>query len=211
MKKNIQIIASLLIIVAALFLVFNMLSQDVIRKSKSLNVNPQAFSTGLIGIDEKALPGTDSRERALYVESCTFCHDLPDPASHDAFEWGFVVERMEELIDELNKQDRTPIPWNDEKAGGILDYLQKNAFKGVNPDNLPDRPEKGAKLFKTVCKECHLLHDPSMHSIEVWKYVVDKMRNFQNEMEMLVITDDEAEEVLKYIDSVSKPGDRRTN
>ncbi len=204
MKKVIILFtSSVIIICASAFLILTKSSILDRRTESPFDVNPQALSTGLIGIDEKTVPEAGGKETALYIESCAFCHDLPDPSSHDAMEWAFVIERMEILFDELKGQKGAVIPWDGGRGDKILDYLQRHAFRGMNPDDLPNSPKRGAKLFKAVCVACHTLPDPSMHSMRVWEYVLSKMQQFQKEMEEPVMSDEEVEAVLHYIGAVS--------
>jgi len=172
----------------------------------AFDANDQALSNGLIVIDKRVLPKAESSAAGIYDGACAFCHDLPDPASHDGLEWEFVVNRMEELIVEVRgREKRVPVPWNEEIKEEILAYLTQHAFKGMNPADLPDKPEKGAKIFKKICAACHTLPDPSMHSLLVWEYVISKMRQFQKDMGMTVMTDSESADLLLYLESLSGP------
>ena len=204
MKKVIILLTSSVIIIGvAALLILNKSSTLDRRTNSPFDVNPQALSNGLIGMNEKYVPEAGGKEAALYIESCAFCHDLPDPSSHDAIEWGFVIERMETLIVEVKNQKGVAIPWDGDRGDRILGYLQRHAFQGMNPDDLPDSPERGAKLFKEACAACHTLPDPSMHSMRVWEYVLSKMQQFQKEMGEPVMSEEEVEAVLGYVGAVS--------
>jgi len=202
MSQKVAILTSLTAILIALaaFLILNDYSGTQEPQWPSFNANDQALSNGLIGIDKKKLPEANSRAVELYDSACAFCHELPDPESHDAMEWEFVVDRMEELIVELKEREkRVDVPWNSEIKKEILAYLERYAFQGMNPDDLPDSPEKGAKIFKEVCAACHTLHNPSMHSLLVWEYVISKMQHFQKDMGMPFMTEGEVEALLEYL------------
>ena len=200
MKNTIFITLTAIVIGLATFLILNDYSHIQTPDRPLFDANEQALSNGLIGIDKRLIPEANSRAAGLYDSACAFCHDLPAPASHDAMEWGFVVDRMEELIIELKgRKKRVDVPWDGGIKKEILTYLERHAFKGMNPDDLPGRPEKGAKLFKEVCATCHTLPDPSMHSLAVWEYVISKMQNFQKDMGLPVMKDDESAAVLKYL------------
>ena len=205
MKTAILITLTAIVIGVAAFLVLNNYSGIQTPNRPLFDANDQALSNGLIGIDKRLIPEADSRSAGIYNEACAFCHDLPDPASHDAFEWGYVVDRMEELIIELKgREKRVDVPWDGGVKKEILAYLEGHAFKGMNPDDLPDRPEKGAKLFKEVCASCHTLPDPSMHSLAVWEYVINKMQHFQKEMGLTVMTEEVVATVLEYLEPLSR-------
>ena len=176
-------------------------------------MSKMAKSVGLIIIDEKSLPEAGSKAAKLYRDTCSSCHDLPDPASHDPWQWVFVVDRMEERIKAMGRmmgkgmmgegmgrgRGMMDIPWDGEIKEAVLGYLQVHAFEGMDPGSLPDSPEGGAKIFKERCATCHTLPDPSMHGPEVWEYVVGKMQQFQMEMDIPVMSDREAAEVLRYL------------
>ena len=61
----------------------------------------------------------------------------------------------------------------------------------------------GVKLFREVSITCHTLPDPSMHSLAVWEYVINKMQHFQKDMELPVMTEDEVAAVLAYLEPLS--------
>lgn len=202
MKNTIFIILTAIVIGLATFLILNSFPPIHTPDRTSFDANAQAFSNGLIGIDKRLIPEAGGREAGLYNEACAFCHDLPDPASHDEVEWEFVVDRMEELIVELKEREkRVLVPWDEGIRKGIVDYLARHAFKGMDPGDLPNNPEKGAKLFKEVCSTCHTLPDPSMHSLDVWEYVVSKMQHFQQDMGLPVMTEEEVLALMEYIEA----------
>ncbi len=185
------------------FLILNNYSPIQRPARPTFDANVQALSNGLIGIDKRRIPKADSRSAGLYDAACAFCHDLPDPASHDVMEWEYVVGRMEELIIELRGREKgVDVPWDGEIKKDVLGYLERHAFGGMNPDELPDRPGKVAKLFKEVCATCHTLPNTSMHSLSVWEYVISKMQNFQKDMGLPVMKDDESAAVLKYLKEI---------
>ena len=101
MKNTIFITLTAIVIGLAAFLVLNDYSRIQTPDRSPFDANEQALSNGLIGIDKRLIPEADSRAAGLYDAGCAFCHDLPDPASHDSMEWEFVVDRVEEVIIEL--------------------------------------------------------------------------------------------------------------
>ncbi len=205
MKNTIFIILTAIVISLATVLILNIYPPIQTPDRPAFDANAQALSNGLIGIDKRLIPEAGGREAGLYDAACAFCHDLPDPASHDEVEWEFVVDRMEELIVELKgREKRVVVPWDEGIRKGIVDYLARHAFEGMDPDDLPNSPEKGAKLFREVCATCHTLPDPSMHSPAVWEYVVSKMQHFQKDMGLPVMTEDDVAAVLEYLESLSR-------
>ena len=101
MKNTIFITLTAIVIGVVAFLVLNDYSRIQIPDRPTFDANEQALSNRLIGIDKRLPPEADSRAAGLYEAACTFCHDLPDPASHNLMEWEFVVDRVEEVIIEL--------------------------------------------------------------------------------------------------------------
>ena len=49
----------------------------------------------------------------------------------------------------------------------------------------------------------HTFPDPSMHSLAVCEYVINKMQHFQKDMELPVMTEDEVAAVLEYLEPLS--------
>ena len=202
MKTSILITLAVGLITLFAFFILNNYTPTQTPHRQAFDANAQALSNGLIVIDKRLIPEAGGREAGLYNEACAFCHDLPDPASHDEMEWAFVVNRMEELIIELKEREkRVLVPWDEGIRKGIVDYLARHAFEGMDPGALPNSPEKGAKLFKEVCSTCHTLPDPSMHSLDVWEYVVSKMQHFQQDMGLPVMTEGEVLALMEYIEA----------
>lgn len=204
MKIATLITLTVIAIVLVSLLVLNNYSAMKAPHRSAFDANAQALSNGLIGIDRKLIPEAEGRSSGLYDAACAFCHDLPDPGSHDEVEWGFVVDRMEELINELKgRENMVVVPWDEGIRKVIVDYLARHSFKGMDPGDLPKSPGKGAKLFREVCSACHTLPDPSMHSLVVWEYVVSKMQNFQKEMGLPVMTEEEVAALMVYLAPLS--------
>ncbi|MDH3974783.1 MAG: hypothetical protein OEV42_10940 [Deltaproteobacteria bacterium] len=205
MKRTIFITLAVMGTGLAAFLLLNYYSPIQTSRPSRFDANDQALSNGLIAIDKKALPQAGGKVAAYYDAACAFCHDLPDPASHDAIEWAYVVDRMEELIIELKgREKKILVPWDGEIKKEVLAYLEEQAFQGMNPDDLPHTPEKGAKLYKAICASCHTLPDPSMHSLVVWEYVLSKMQHFQKDMALPVMSEEEVAALLEYLKPLSR-------
>lgn len=46
---------------------------------------------------------------------------------------------------------------------------------GIEPEELPDRNSRGAKLLIRYCTSCHNLPSPAMHSAEEWPAIAERM------------------------------------
>jgi cytochrome c5 len=76
-------------------------------------------------LQEHALPAaepgevTDDLEGALFVQSCTICHETPSPRAHTAAGWEQVVARMRTNMSLIDLQ-----PLSDEQTDRIVAYLR---------------------------------------------------------------------------------------
>jgi cytochrome c2 len=71
------------------------------------------------------LPGASSAAAALFVQTCSRCHALPDPGQHVAPDWPAVVTRMREHMTQFNVAGIS-----DAQARRIVAYLQRHAASG---------------------------------------------------------------------------------
>lgn len=133
------------------------------------------------------LPQPASRGAALVVHYCVQCHNLPNPAMHDAARWPKVVERMVlrmrgrgnmgELMREMMAGVQAP---SDEEARALLAYLRQNGQRALDPRRYPDVDSPAAQSFRLACEQCHVLPDPRRHTAGEWPGVVARMeRNMQ--------------------------------
>ncbi len=133
------------------------------------------------------LPQPASRGAALVVQYCVQCHNLPNPAMHDAAKWPKVVERMVlrmrgrgnmgELMKEMMAGVQAP---TDEEARQLLAYLEQNSQRPLDPRKYPDVESPAAQSFRLACNQCHVLPDPRRHTAGEWPRVVARMeRNMQ--------------------------------
>jgi cytochrome c2 len=191
MKKFLCMIAGVAIVTAAAFVFTDRAEGCGTPGATCPMMNKMAKSSGLISIEEARLPGAGGEEAKLYWNRCSTCHDLPDPASHDAWQWTHVMERMDRNIRVMTSGQMggavMEIPWDGEMKASILDYLQANAFEGADAATIPKEPAAGAASFKARCVECHTLPEPSMHTSEAWPFVVSKMIQLQKLMDQPVL------------------------
>ncbi len=65
-----------------------------------------------------SVPAPDSLGAALFQQTCSQCHALPDPKQHAASEWSTVVERMRQNVIAMGRREIT-----DREAKEITAYL----------------------------------------------------------------------------------------
>ena len=141
------------------------------------------------------LPQPRSQGAQLAQRYCVQCHNLPNPAMHEAARWPSVVERMV-----LRMQGRgnlgtlmadmmagVQVPGDDE-ASLLLDYFRRNGQKALDRSRYPevDRPE--GEAFRLACNQCHVLPDPRRHTAAEWPRVVARMQQNMEWMNRVVGT-----------------------
>jgi cytochrome c5 len=133
------------------------------------------------------LPQSASRGATLVVQYCVQCHNLPNPAMHNAAKWPGIVDRMVvrmlgrgnmgELMKEMMASVQAP---TGEETKVLLAYLQQNSQRALDPKKYPDVESPAAQSFRLACKQCHVLPDPQRYSAREWPAVVERMeRNMQ--------------------------------
>ena len=139
------------------------------------------------------LPAPKSRGARLMVQYCVQCHNLPNPAMHEAKKWPTVFERMVvrmrgrgnmgELMRDMMAGVQAP---SDEEAGVLLAYLRRNAQKPIDPKKYPELASAEGQSFKLACQQCHVLPDPQRHTAEEWPAVVARMEKNMEWMNRVV-------------------------
>jgi len=141
------------------------------------------------------LPQADSRGARLVALYCVQCHNLPDPAMHDARTWPQVVRRMvprmegrgnlgplmADLMRAPDAGERAMAAPSADEEREIVDYLQHHAQRALDPradPELAQEIERGpGRMFAEACGQCHALPDPSQHTAAEWPKVVERMRD----------------------------------
>lgn len=153
------------------------------------------------------LPEPRSEGADLTVRYCAQCHNIPSPATHSAEEWREVVGRMDRHMAE-GRHPRAVMkihrPTAEERKS-LLQYLQRNALRTFSGSSLPDAESPGAERFKTICKRCHALPDPTLHTAGEWPSVVDRMRQNMKVMGKPAITDAERAGIADYLKRHARP------
>ncbi|HSD55206.1 MAG TPA: hypothetical protein VLC47_13635 [Burkholderiales bacterium] len=128
------------------------------------------------------LPQPDSRGAALVVQYCVQCHNLPNPAMHNAAKWPGIVDRMVlrmrgrgnmgDLMKDMMAGVQAP---TDEETRVLVVYLRKNGQRALDPRKYPDVESPAAQSFRLACQQCHVLPDPERHTAKQWPAIVERM------------------------------------
>ena len=155
------------------------------------------------------LPARNSRGAELVVEYCVQCHNLPNPAMHDAAKWPRIVERMVvrmqgkgnlgTLMKEMMAGVKAP---TDEERAQLLAYLQRYAQRPLDPREYPDIESDAAKSFRLACQQCHTLPDPRRHTAAEWPAVVARMEKNMLWMNRVVGSKPDPDEPQLRIDEI---------
>jgi len=133
--------------------------------------------------ERRRLPEPRSRGARLVVRYCVQCHNLPNPAMHDAARWPSVVDRMVArmqgkgnlgtLMAEMMAGVEAP---TEEEHRTLLAYLTRHAQKPLDPAKLPEVLQPTGESFRLACNQCHVLPDPRRYTARQWPAVVERMR-----------------------------------
>jgi len=145
------------------------------------------------GFTPKMLPEPGSRGARLTQRYCVQCHNLANPAMHDAGRWPAVIERMVPRMEgkgNLGKLMAEMMVGVDapsaEETGAIVDYHRKHALRPLDARKLPEVGGASAESFRVACEQCHALPDPRMHTAKEWPAVVARMQKNMEWMNRVV-------------------------
>ncbi len=150
------------------------------------------------GLAAESLPEPNAAGAKLLAQYCTQCHALPSPSMHGAVDWPAVTRRMWVRIDMMAGGLGIQIPSTAERAQ-LLGYLQRHALPVA--EQLPAGP--GKELFVTVCSQCHMLADPTVHSPPDWPLVVMRMEVNMRKMGTQHVSNADASQILTYLQAAS--------
>jgi hypothetical protein len=145
------------------------------------------------GFTPAMLPEPGSRGAQLTRRYCVQCHNLANPAMHDAVRWPSVVHRMVprmegkgnmgKLMTEMMAGVQSP---SSEEAQAIVAYHIKHAQKAIDPARIPEVNAPAAEPFRLACGQCHVLPDPRRHTAKEWPAVVARMQKNMDWMNRVV-------------------------
>jgi hypothetical protein len=145
------------------------------------------------GFTPAMLPEPQSAGALLTKRYCVQCHNLANPAMHDAKRWPSVVERMVprmegkgnmgKLMAEMMAGVEAP---GAQETQAIIAYLNKHAQKEIDPARVPELNTPAAESFRLACGQCHVLPDPRRHTAKEWPAVVARMQKNMDWMNRVV-------------------------
>ena len=145
------------------------------------------------GFEASMLPEPGSRGARLTRRYCVQCHNLANPAMHDARKWPALVERMVlrmegrgnmgRLMAEMMAGVDAPQP---EETKLLVAYLRKHAQKALDPRRYPEVNSPAGESFRGACGQCHVLPDPRRHTAGEWPAVVARMQKNMEWMNRVV-------------------------
>lgn len=134
------------------------------------------------GFKPAQLPQPQSAGARLTLHYCVQCHNLPNPAMHQATKWPKVVNRMVErmrghgnmgrLMADLMAGVEAP---DDVEVVQLVTYLRRNAQAPLDPKVVPEAYLPEGEPFRLACKQCHVLPDPRRYTATQWPAVVARM------------------------------------
>lgn len=81
---------------------------------------------------------------------------------------------------------------------------------GCNPDvkNLSAQEKQGYELYKEICRQCHRLQSPKMHTADEWEKTVEKMQRYMEEKRdrVKLMDEEQKEKILLYLKKQSRRG-----
>jgi hypothetical protein len=143
--------------------------------------------------EARQLPAPGSRGAQLSLRYCVQCHNLPNPAMHEALKWPGIVERMVmrmegrgnlgTLMSEMMAGVKAP---SAEETRALIDYLRRYAQTPLEPNRYPEIYRPSGEAFRLACDQCHALPDPKRHTAEEWRAVVARMQQNMEWMNRVV-------------------------
>jgi len=143
--------------------------------------------------ERRQLPEPRSQGAQLALRYCVQCHNLPNPAMHDAKRWPSVLERMVlrmrgkgnlgTLMSEMMASVEAP---GEDEQRALLAYLRRHAQKPLDEKKIPEVLQPAGEAFRLACNQCHVLPDPKRYTAAQWPAVVERMRESMEWMNRVV-------------------------
>ena len=162
------------------------------------------------GFEGSMLPEPKSRGARLNLRYCVQCHNLANPAMHEAGKWGPIVARMVlrmegkgnmgKLMAEMMAGIEAP---GAGEAKLLVAYLRKHSQKPLDPRRYPEAYQPAGEAFRLACNQCHALPDPQRYSAKQWPAVVARMEKNMEWMNRVVGTGPVAGELQLRIEDIN--------
>ena len=160
--------------------------------------------------DPARLPESQGRGARLLRRYCVQCHNLPNPAMHDARRWPLVLERM---VLRMRGKGNMGVLMKDLMAGveapdeteyrSLLAYLGRNAQTAIAPKRYPELATPAGESFRLACQQCHVLPDPKRYTAAQWPKVVARMQENMEWMNRVVGTSPVAGEPQLRVEEIN--------
>jgi cytochrome c5 len=160
--------------------------------------------------EARQLPAPKSRGARLVVRYCVQCHNLPNPAMHDAGKWPMIFERMVlrmqgrgnlgELMHDMMAGASAP---SVDEAEILLEYLQQHSQRPIDPKKYPALNRLEGQSFRLACQQCHVLPDPRRHTAAEWPAVVARMEKNMAWMNRVVGSQRDAREPQLRVEEIN--------
>jgi len=162
------------------------------------------------GFTPKMLAEPASRGARLTRQYCVQCHNLANPAMHDAARWPSVVRRMVprmqgkgnmgKLMADMMAGVQAP---SAEETEAIVAYLARHGQKPIDPKRIPEVNAPSAEPFRLACGQCHVLPDPRRHTAKEWPAVVARMQKNMEWMNRVVGSKPAPDELQLRIEDIN--------
>jgi cytochrome c5 len=165
------------------------------------------------------LPEPDSQGARLTQRYCVQCHNLPNPAMHNAAKWPAIVDRMVTRMQGHGNMGRLMADMmagvqapTREEGTTLIAYLRKHSQKPLDPARYPEVNRPSAEAFRLACSQCHVLPDPRRHTAREWRGVVARMQENMQWMNRVVGSQPDpdepqlrVEEILAFLQRYARP------
>jgi len=162
------------------------------------------------GFEPAMLPEPASEGAQLTKRYCVQCHNLANPAMHEARRWPSVVARMVprmegkgnlgKLMAEMMAGVEAPAP---EEAKILVAYLRRHAQQPLDPKKIPEVNAPAAEPFRLACSQCHVLPDPQRYTAREWPAVVARMQKNMEWMNRVVGSKPDRDEPQLTIEGIN--------
>ena len=143
--------------------------------------------------ERRQLPEPRSKGAQLTLRYCIQCHNLANPAMHDAKRWPSVIDRMVvrmrgkgnlgALMTEMMANVEAPTV---DEQQVLLAYFTRHAQKPLDETKVPEVMRPSGESFRLACGQCHTLPDPKRYTAAQWPAVVERMRKNMEWMNRVV-------------------------
>ena len=143
--------------------------------------------------EARQLPERESLGAKLTLRYCVQCHNLPNPAMHNAAKWPGIVDRMVKRMDGRGNLGSVMSDMmvgvsapSAEDTRTLVSYLRRHSQKALDPKRYPEVYSQSGEAFRVACNQCHVLPDPRRHTAREWRTVVARMQENMEWMNRVV-------------------------